>query len=266
MMSATQAWRPLLLLALILMAQGCARNPRTVADRPFRFQQDTFAYANELVWEYAWDAEGRWRGTPRTPQPEYSHRCFVVVRAAKQFFWHATFDPHALPVDDLTYRRLVRDVLDSSPRTPSAPDERIRIPGYAHLYDFSAAHGRLLKAEAGGAWQSYFQRGHWRMIFPFSRGSQEQTAQGLIAAVGQSQPAVAHVLCFPSLRINHAVLVFGAREEPTHIVFEVYDPNTPEHPVELIFDRSTRTFRFPATAYFPGGDVNLYEVYHHLLY
>jgi hypothetical protein len=266
MLSATQTWRSLLTVALVLLAQGCASHPQPVADRPFTFQRDTFAYANELVWEYAWDAEGRWRGQPRSPKPEYSHRCFVVVKAAKQFFWHADFDPDTMPADDLTYRRLVREVLNSSPRTPSSPEERIRIPGYPHLHAFSTAHERLLKAESGAAWQSYFQRGHWRMIFPFSRGSQEQTARDLIAATRKNQPAVAHVLCFPSLRINHAVLVFEARDESARVVFTVYDPNTPAQPAELIYDRPTRTFQFPATDYFPGGNVNVYEVYRGALY
>jgi hypothetical protein len=189
-----------------------------------------------------------------------------VVRAAKQFFWHAEFRPDVRRADDLTYRRLVREVLRSNPRRPSPPNERIQIPGYRDLHEFSAEHGRLLKAESGGAWLSYVQRGHWRMIFPFSRRSQERTAQQWIEAVERNQPAVAHVHCFPSLRINHAVLVFAAREDPAEVVFQVYDPNTPEQPRELIFNRLTRTFNYPTTAYFPGGKVTVYEVYRNFWY
>jgi len=265
-MSAFQSGRPLLLVALALLSHGCASTPHPVTDRPFTFGRDTFAFANELVWEYGWDSQGRWRGQPRSPKPEYSHHCFVVVRAAKQFFWHAEFHPAARPTDDLTYRRLVREVLSSDPRKPRPPKDRIQIPGYRDLHAFSAEHGRLLKTESGGAWLSYFQRGHWRMIFPFSRRSQERTAQQLIEAVDQNRPAVAHVHCFPNLRINHAVLIFAAREDPVEVVFQVYDPNTPEQPCELSFDRSTRTFNYPTTAYFPGGKVTVYEVYRNFWY
>jgi hypothetical protein len=266
MLSAIQVWRCLSFVAVLLLFSGCAITPRPATDRPFEFSSDTFAYANELVWEYDWDAAGRWRGKPRAPEPEYSHHCFVVVRAARQFFWHAEFHPDTRPADDLTYRRLVRQVLNSSPRKPSPTGHRIRIPGYRHLREFSASHAPLLKAESGGAWLSYFQRGHWRMIFPFSRRSQERTARDLSAAAHRNRPAVAHIVCFPSLRINHAVLVFDAREDPERVVFRVYDPNTPEQPAELTFDRATRTFHFPTTDYFPGGNVNVYEVYRNLLY
>jgi hypothetical protein len=264
MMSAGRSLHCVPLIALLLFLQGCAARPR--ADRPFTFGQDSFAYANELVWEYAWDSKGRWRGKPRSPPPEYSHHCFVVVRAAKQFFSHAVFDPEARPADDLTYRRLVRQVLASSPRTQSPLEKRVRIPGYAHLHDFSAHHGSLLKAESGGAWLSYFQRGHWRMIFPFSRASQERTARRLIEAAAENRPAIAHVVCFPSLRINHAVLVFAATEQPATVTFHAYDPNSPDQSRILIFDRTTRTFQFPVTDYFPGGKVDVYEVYCSLCY
>jgi len=266
MMSGPLLRRGLLLAALALLLQACASTRHPPAGRAYHFGRDTFAYANELVWVYGWDADGQWRGTPRTPKPDYSHRCFVVAKSAKQFFAHAEFDPELPIADDLTYRRLVGEVLNSDPSTTAPPSERIRIPGYPSRRAFSVAQEDLLKAQSGGPWSSYFQRGHWRMIFPFSRQSQANTAEAWIQALSENRPAVAHVLTFPSLRINHAVLVFRVREEPEQIVFLVYDPNTPDRPVELIFDRATRTFHFPTTAYFPGGKVNVYEVYRGLLY
>jgi hypothetical protein len=264
MLSGRPSWLSVLLLVWLL--QGCASRPQSAADRPFVFGQDSFAYANELVWEYSWDGHGRWRGKPRSPPPDYSHHCFVVVRAAKQFFNHALFDPDARIADDLTYRRLVRQVLDKSPRTISPSEHRIRIPGYPHLNAFSADHGSLLKAESGGAWLSYLQRGNWRMILPFSRGSQESAARKFLDAIAQNRPAIAHVVAFPSLRINHAVLVFDADESAEQVTFHVYDPNSPEQSRVLVLDRASRTFHFPANDYFPGGNVNVYEVYHSLCY
>ncbi len=263
---AVQCQRGALLVLLALLVQGCASKPAAVSNRPFTFGHDTFAFANELVWEYGWDSQGHWRGKPRTPRPEYSQRCFVLTRAAIQFFGHATFDPNAPRVDDLTYRRLIHEVLASNPRKLSPDDARIRIPGYPDLRTFSAELEPLLKREAGGAWMSYFQRGHWRMVFPFSRRSQERTSRRLIAAVESNRPAVAHLVCFPSLRINHAVLVFAARASARQIEFGIYDPNIPERPGTLIYDRATRTFQFPATSYFPGGTLNVYEVFRGLCY
>ena len=256
----------LLLVSLACLFGGCAATPTDgrQPSRAFAFPQDTFAFANELVWEYGWDANGRWHGRPRVPEAQYSHRCFVLARATKQFFLQAQFHPDAPPVDDLTYRRLVRAILDSSP-IKSGPDT-VDIPGYRNLHEFSTEQASLLKAEAGGPWKSYFQRGHWRMIFPFTRGSQLKTAHRFLQTIRKGRPAVAHLVCFPSLRINHAVVVFAAEEQDQEILFQLYDPNTPNQPETLVFNRITRTFQFPPTDYFPGGPVDVYEVYRSLCY
>ncbi|HTG10372.1 MAG TPA: hypothetical protein VK746_06210, partial [Candidatus Eisenbacteria bacterium] len=100
--------------------------------RRFDFERDAFAFPNELVWEYHFDgATGQTRSVRRQPPPRYALRCFVLVRAAQQFFYHARFDPVAEPADDLTYRRLIRAVLVRAPRRPSPPGERVVIPGHA---------------------------------------------------------------------------------------------------------------------------------------
>ena len=65
--------------------------------------RDAFAFPNELVWEYHFDAAaGQTRSVRRQPPPRYALRCFVLVRAARKFFYHARFDPAAEPADDLT--------------------------------------------------------------------------------------------------------------------------------------------------------------------
>src|SRR6267378_4886145 len=47
-----------LLLALVLC--GCASTQPVYTGRHFDFSQDTFAYANELVWTYHYDENGKW--------------------------------------------------------------------------------------------------------------------------------------------------------------------------------------------------------------
>jgi hypothetical protein len=190
----------------------------------------------------------------------------VVARSARQFFQHARFDASLPAVGETTYRSLIRQVIARDPAREVPPAERIVIPGYASLRAFSEAQPALLQSECGGAWQSYFQRGHWRMVFPFSRAHQERTADGLLAALRQNRPPVVHVVRFPQLAINHAVLVFDAAEAPTNIVFSVYDPNRPEQPVPLVFDRAGRTFDFPRNNYFAGGRVDIYEIYRNWRY
>jgi len=250
-------------LGLVILLSGCAgtRPGATFTKRPFNFQTDTFAFSNELVWEYQYDEHGKWTSHPRQPPPDYSHHCFVVARSARQFFEHARFDPAAPLADAATYRRLIRAVVarDASHVTPDA--ERIVVPGYADLRSFSAAQGALLKSECGGAWQSYFQRGHWRMIMPFSRHYEERMAAQFQADLKADHPPVVHLVRFPRITINHAVVLFDAVTTDKEIDFATYDPNNPQQPGVLIYDRAKRTFQFPANNYFPGGRVDVYEVY-----
>jgi hypothetical protein len=248
-------------LAALLLA-GCATPPPPPPDsRHFIFEQDTFAYANDLVWEYHFDEHGKWTHQLRVPKSDYTHHCFVVARSAKQFFHHALFDPALPKADSVTYRSRIRDVVSAGARNRLPDASKIVIPGYANLREFSREQEGLLKAQCGGAWQSYFQRGHWRMIWPFSRHQQHQTAERLLKAIRQNAPPVVHLVRFPSLTINHAVALFDVQETAGSIEFEAYDPNSPEQPATLTYDRGRRTFSFPTTAYFPGGRVDVYEIY-----
>jgi hypothetical protein len=137
-----------------------------ISQRAFEFERDTFAYPHELVWKYHFDATGVMTVQKADPAPTYYHRCFVVVRATRQFFYHAHFDPDAPPTDVQTYQRIIHEITGRDVRRPCAEKDRIVVPGFDGLRAFSHAHEPLLKAGCGAAWESYFLRSHWRMIFP----------------------------------------------------------------------------------------------------
>ncbi len=233
----------------------------------FAFERDTFTFANELFWEYRIDpTTGRTTTVSNNPPPAYAHRCFVVVRSARQFFYHARFDP-ALPAGgEEVYRQCIRQVVSRNPRAPSPDSDRVVIPGFDCLRAFSAAHERLLKEECGGPWQSYFLRSHWRMVFPVWRRHQERMAEHLIRAFAQRAAPIVHLFRFPRVTINHGILLFGFNETPPEIRFDAYDPNIPAHPVTLILDRATRSFVFPRACYWAGGPVSVVEIYRGGLY
>ena len=263
--TALRRWGAVLLV--VVAATGCATSRSgTQHLRAFEFQQDTFAFSNGLVWEYYFDADGKWTHRRHEPVADYTHHCFVVARAAHQFFHHARFDASQSKVGEAAYQRLVRAVIERSPRRTSSDARKIIIPGYAELRSFSAEHEDLPKAECGGAWESYVQRGHWRMIFPISRSWQAKVARKLVESLQSHPSAVLHVVRFPQLTINHAVLAYEVSETAAAIDFTVYDPNKPEQPAHLTFDRASRTFEFPTNDYFMGGRVDVYEVYRGLLY
>lgn len=228
--------------------------------RRFDFARDTFAFANELLWEYQTDpATGKMAFRPREPKPEYAHRCFVLTRAARQFLYHARFDGTQGVANDETYRKLVRRVISSNPRVPS--EAPIVIPGFTGLRDFSAAHAQLLKAECGGAWRSYVLRSHWRMVFPISREHQKQTADALLSHIKDSFSPIIHLVTFPALTINHGMILFDAIETNDRIEFAAYDPNIPAQPTTITFHHETNQFILPANPYWAGGNLNVIEIF-----
>lgn len=251
-------------MAAVLLLAGCASDPKVSdpARRAFDFDQDTFSYSNELIWEYHYDENGKWVSHSREPKPKYSHHCFVVARAALQFYYNARFEPDQPRVGEADYRKLIRKVASSDVRHPLPLEKRIVIPGYPNLREFSEAKEKLLKDECGSAAQSYFQRGHWRMIFPFSRSQQDEMAKQIEGELNRKGPLVVHVVRFPQLTINHAVVIFAATEATDGIEFKAYDPNHPEKVMVVSFDQPTRTFTLAPSDYFPGGRVDVYEVYY----
>jgi len=252
-------WLSLLLVGCLY---GCASRRPPVRAESFEFSKDTFAYANELVWEYAYDANGHWTTGRREPKPTYALHCYVVARSAQQFFESARFDLQQPRADETTYRRLIHRVVSTNPRKPLSPGDRIIIPGYADLRSFSKENEALLKAECGGSWQSYVQLGNWRLIFPFTRHQQLEVAKRVMARLQENHPVLAHVVRFPQLTINHTVLIFAAQELTNSIQFTAYDPNQTAEPLILTFDYGSNTFVQPPCAYFPGGPVNVYEICH----
>jgi hypothetical protein len=230
--------------------------------RPFLFERDTFAFANELLWEYRLDPVAGTMTTLRhDPAPAYAHRCFVMVRSARQFFYHARFEGGLPTVDENTYQRLIQKVISRSPRRPSGEKDKIIFPGYDCLRSFSQAQERLLKADCGGAWQSYFLRSHWRMIFPISRSNQEALSEQLLKAFNERFALIVHLVRFPQLTINHGIVLFGFKEMGSAVLFQAYDPNIPAHPSELIYDRAARTFYYSRNHYWAGGRLDVIEVY-----
>ncbi len=231
-------------------------------EKRFVFGRDTFAFSNELVWDYTFAPEtGKMICKPRVPKPSYTHHCFVVVKAARKFFYHARFDAAAPRADAETYRKLTRKVLARNPRVIAKPGERVVIPGYDCLAAFSAAHEVMLKSECGGAWQSYVLRSHWRMVFPISREHQERTAAGLVEKIGAGAAPIAHIVNFPKITINHGVGFFDVAETANGWNFATYDPNDHLRPTLIAYDKKNRQFSMAGNGYYIGGPLNVIEIF-----
>ena len=73
----------------------------------FQFERDTFAYANELVFNYQ---NGVHVADTNAPNRErsYTRRCFIMAAGVVQFWKHARFDPQAPPVSKNDLARRIR--------------------------------------------------------------------------------------------------------------------------------------------------------------
>jgi hypothetical protein len=241
--------------------------PTEQSVRAFQFERDTFAFPHELVWQYHFDpATGAMTTIRSNPPPTYYHRCFVMVRSTRQFFYHARFEPERPPVEPEVYRQLVREIVSRSPRRRCAEPERIIVPGYDGLRSFSQAHEPLLKAELGGPWQSYFLLSHWRMVFPVVGRHRKWTAKGLKRSLPKRGISLVHLFRFPRITINHGIVLYGLSETEQSMEFEAYDPNIPEHPVKLVYEKKRRVFTFAPSRYWGGGELNAVEIFWHWPY
>jgi hypothetical protein len=233
----------------------------TCNQRNFIFERDSFAFPNELVWAYQDDpVTGKMTFSQRHPKPTYAHRCFALARVTRQFFYHAQFELHQPIETDEIYSQRVRAVIARHPRIPCKSAERIIIPGFAGLREFSRAQENLLKTACGGAWRSYFVRSHWRMIFPFSRVQQARTALALATALRRNYLPIVHLVKFPALTINHAIVLFGIAETGRGWEFKSYDPNNSDSPERLEFDRKAQTFFLEPNSCWGGGELNVSHI------
>ena len=256
--------RALVLLAVCAaLGLGCAStaNHRVDAAPSFDFESDVFAFANQLYWEYSFDEEtGKQVARSREEEVEFGQRCMVMTRGARQFHRAARFEPAAARVNEEQYRQLVARVFATSTRRLE-PSEPISIPGYANLKELSADLESLVKSEVPGRWRAYFQRGDWRMIFPFFDEHQRRIAREFVEALDAKRLPIARLIRFPRITVNHAVLVYAAEEDAAEIHFTAYDPNYPEAPFRFVFDRGSASFSVPARSYYLGGYVKVYQAY-----
>ena len=224
------------LIAPLVLLPGCVTpqpNLEPVNTRAYNFDTDRLAFANQLEDLYKIDpAAGTTKVIGTNLAATYVQHCFVMSRSSRQFFQFARFDPSLPKIDDDGYGKLIDQVVDSNPRNDQPPS-RIVIPGYRDLYEFSKDKEALVKSELGGRSQSFFQRGNWRMVFPFSKQSRQEIAYELYAEIRANRPPVVHLthlVILPDYDVNHAMLLYAAHRSADGILFLAYDPNTPAPP------------------------------------
>ena len=260
--------RPANLYSIALSFVAGLTAPGAVAS-DFRFDRDTFAFANETVFEYR-DGLAHLRKPPaaRKQRRPYTSRCFVMSRAAMQFHKFARFDPRGASLTDRALAERIRAITRRPPWREALPvGQRIVLPGYPNLRALSRTRGRVLRDNIGIGWTTYVRFGSIRMLYEYSLKYQERTHAELDATLARRELFVAHLSTFPNLSINHAVLVYArkpASQAARKVGIEryvVYDPNHPEAPRELTWSPAGRAFAYQKDWDFVGGFVRVYQVY-----
>ena len=230
----------------------------------FRFDRDTFAFANQTVFEYH-QGHASLRRASTTRRDAYNRHCFVMCRTAVQFKKFARFEPRSSPLDDASLAARVRAVIRKPAWGEPLPEnQRIAFPGYKDLRDLSKAYRELVQLNIGHGWPSYFRVSNVRMVFQEGAGYQKQTHARLNAALARGDLFVAFLTTYPRLSINHSVLIYKRKSSAPNPGVEhylVYDPNHPESPRNLTWSERDRAFSYQKDWDFIGGYVRVYEVY-----
>ena len=239
-----------------------------LAERSFSFKRDTFAFANETIFEYH-DGRASLRHESSQKAKRFTQRCFVMSRSVVQFRKFGRFDPSRPPLDDRELAERIRKITRRPPWTPPfAERDRILIPGYADLRDLSRARADVVQRSIGLGWTTYFRPGNWRIMFPHGPTQQARTHAQLERALAQGEFFIAYLTTFPeNLNINHAVLVYvretisAHRKRADRLRYDVYDPNHAKAPRTLEWSPRDLCFLYQRDWDFVGGRVVVWQVY-----
>ncbi len=229
--------RVVTLLAVMMVVTACSSVPaRPAAAGParsprFAVGEDTFAFANEI----------RSRNPGRNDL--YANYCFVLARAVRQFYAVARFDPARAGLDRVGYLERVRRIVAYAPWAPPLPpDDRVVIPGYRNLYQFSRDQEALLKEALGSRFWTLVHWTNWRVVLPVGGAHQERVANEIAAELDGGQLVQLLVTNWPTREVNHTVVAYGYRATDVAIEFTVYDPNDPGSPGTISFERRAQRF------------------------
>jgi hypothetical protein len=232
--------------------------PLALAAREFDVRRDTFAFANETAWQYGVDERGQLHISARSTPPKYAHRCFVMSRAVLQFWQFARFEPRTAKVSRADYARLIRRV-SRVPVWSRGPREKIVVPGFRDLHEFSAQMPIVLQENLGAWLPTYLRPGNYRMAWPHPRAGQAAAARWLEKSLAAGRPRALYLARFPHM--NHCVVAYRCERRGAATRFWLYDPNYPAQPAWLDYLPAERSFAFQRRWYFPGGRVNVMRTY-----
>ncbi len=250
-----------LLSAAVVATAACASTPHPgpllgldapLAVSTFSFENDTFAFPNMIRSRHPDDEPGL-----------YANYCFVLARGLRQFAQFVRFDPAAPKLDHAGYVERVKRVAARAAYDPAPPPaERVVIPGYANLRDFSREQEAAVKEGLGGRWLTLFHWTNWRVALPISDDHQERLALTIIDELRAGRLVQLLVSNFPKPELNHTVVVFESIPKKGAVDFVVWDPNNPDGPGIITFDQGSKGFWATDVYDTDPGPIRAYRLYY----
>jgi len=251
------------LLLLSVTARGYDAPPFP-APEPLKYPDDTFAFKNETVWNYVGGAVEPEKD--RDHVREYTRRCFVLSRSVVQFWKFARFEPDARRISPAELARRIRQVTERSVWLPAlAPKDRVVIPGYRDLREASAGMPYVFQANIGRGWPIYFRPGNIVIASWVTRAMEDRLNGEIFRDLRMNTPTILWVYRFPSLKMNHVVVVYAGTRDGGGYHYHVYDPNYRDRFSHLEYDPKARTFSFQPVYFFKGGPVTVRSMYRGLV-
>ncbi len=249
---------------LLPLAARAYQPPAIAAPAPLRYPDDTFAFKNETVWNYVGGTVHP--ETDETRPRQYTQRCFVLSRSIVQFWKFARFDPALPPLDAAALAARIRQVTERSVWLPAlAPKDRIVIPGYHESPRSQRPDDLCLPGQLGLGWPFYFRIGNGVIALWVTRALEDRLNGEIFHDLQMNTPTILWVYRFPSLKMNHVVVVYSGIRDATGYHYHVYDPNYRDRFSHFDYDPKTRTFSFQPVYFFKGGPVTVRSIYRGLL-
>jgi hypothetical protein len=190
----------------------------------------------------------------------------VVLSSAVQFWKFARFDAQAPPLKDDELSARIRQVMERSVWLPALSEkDRIVIPGYHNLREASAAKPWVFQQNIGRGWPIYFRPGNFPITVPVFGSTEARANQEIYHDLQENYPTIIWTYRFPSLKMNHVLVVYHGTRDRSGYHYLLYDPNYSDRPGRLEYDDKTRSFSYMPTYYFKGGYVNVRPIYRGLL-
>jgi hypothetical protein len=239
---------------------GAYEAPALSAPRPFEYPGDTFNFKNETVWNYV--GGGVQPEGDSAHVREYTRRCFVLSRASVQFWKFARFDAGAPPLAPDELARRIRQVCERSVWLPAlSAKNRIVIPGYPNLREASDKMRYVFQANIGRGWPFYFRAGNIVIASWVTRDLERRLNDEIFHDLRMNTPTIVWVYRFPSLKMNHVVVVYSGTHDTAGYHYRVYDTNYRDADKRMDFDPRTGTFTYQPVYFFKGGPVTVRALY-----